>query len=102
MQTEAVEMCPWCGEENSYPDWDCERQGYVARCRHCGRGFTVQPVIGVPDGMYAIGCRAVGDAFYCADCVKSWEERNGSEFDDQYKNPTGMFVKWWNREIKRK
>ena len=49
--------------------------------------------------MYFNGCRAVGDAFYCEDCVNTWAERNGDEFDRQYKDPEGMFVKWWNREV---
>ena len=33
--TEAVEVCPWCGGENAFPDYDVERQGYVVRCQHC-------------------------------------------------------------------
>lgn len=45
------------------------------------------------------GLEAVEDAFYCEDCVKTWAERNGEEFDRQYKDPEGMFVKWWNREV---
>ena len=57
-------------------------------------------MIGVPNGMYLLGCRAVGDAFYCEECVKTWAERNGEEFDKQYKDPIGMFTKWWNRTVK--
>ena len=45
------------------------------------------------------GLEAVGDAFYCEDCVKTWAERNGEEFDHQYKDPEEMFAKWWNRII---
>lgn len=49
--------------------------------------------------MYLGGCRVVGDAFYCEECVKTWAERNGAEFDKQYKDPAGMFAKWWNRMV---
>ena len=45
------------------------------------------------------GCRVVGDAFYCEDCVKTWADRNGKPFDAQYKDPIGMFTKWWNRLV---
>ena len=37
IQTEAVEVCPFCEQENVYPNWDVEKQGYVARCHHCGK-----------------------------------------------------------------
>jgi hypothetical protein len=56
-------------------------------------------MVGVPDGMYISGCRAVGDAFYCEECVKTWADRNGKPFDEQYKDPIGMFTKWWNRLV---
>ena len=69
------------------------------QCSNCGKRFQTSPIPGVPDGMYFSGCRAVGDAFYCEDCVKTWAERNGGEFDKQYKDPEGMFVKWWNRTV---
>ena len=69
------------------------------QCSSCGKRFQTSPIPGVPDGMYFSGCRAVGDAFYCEDCVKTWAERNGDEFDRQCKDPEGMFVKWWNREV---
>ena len=69
------------------------------QCSNCGKRFQISPIPGVPDGMYFNGCRVVGDAFYCEDCVKSWAERNGKEFDKQYKDPEGMFVKWWNRTV---
>ena len=69
------------------------------QCSNCGKRFQTIPIPGVPDGMYHMGCRAVGDAFYCEDCVKTWAERNGDEFDRQYKDPEGMFVKWWNKEV---
>lgn len=69
------------------------------QCSNCGKRFQTSPIPGVPDGMYFMGCRAIGDAFYCEDCVKTWAERSGYEFDRQYKDPEGMFVKWWNREV---
>ena len=37
IQTEAVEVCPFCGQENVYPNWDVSKQGYVAQCQHCGK-----------------------------------------------------------------
>ena len=37
IQTEAVEVCPFCDQENVYPNWDVNKQGYVARCQHCGK-----------------------------------------------------------------
>lgn len=49
--------------------------------------------------MYIRGCRVVGDAFYCEDCVNTWADRNGKKFDEQYKDPKGMFTKWWNRLV---
>ena len=69
------------------------------QCSNCGKRFQTSPIPGVPDGMYFSGCRVAGDAFYCEDCVKTWAERNGDEFDCQYKDPEGMFVRWWNREV---
>lgn len=32
---ESVEMCPFCMEENTYPDWNVDRQGFVVKCSHC-------------------------------------------------------------------
>lgn len=34
---EAIEPCPHCGEENVYPGWDVERDGYIAVCAGCGK-----------------------------------------------------------------
>lgn len=34
--TEAVEVCPHCVSENVFPNWDVQKQGYVAKCQHCG------------------------------------------------------------------
>jgi hypothetical protein len=36
MKTEAAEVCPWCGVENTYPDYDVEMNGYKAFCKTCG------------------------------------------------------------------
>lgn len=69
------------------------------QCSNCGQRFQTSAMIGVPDGMYMLGCRVVGDAFYCEDCVKTWAERNGKAFDEQYRDPKGMFWKWWNRAV---
>lgn len=33
---ELVELCPFCMKENTYPDWNVDRQGFVAKCSHCG------------------------------------------------------------------
>ena len=68
-------------------------------CSNCGQRFTTAAMVGVPDGMFFSGCRVNGDAFYCEDCVKTWPERNGKPFDEQYKDPRGMFTKWWNRLV---
>ena len=35
--TEAVDVCPHCEHENVYPEWDAQRDGYVARCQECGK-----------------------------------------------------------------
>lgn len=69
------------------------------QCSNCGKRFVSSAIVGVPQGMYYSGCRVVGDAFYCEDCVKSWKERNGKEFDEQYKNTKKMFANWWNRTV---
>lgn len=69
------------------------------QCSNCGKRFVTSPIPGVPQGMYYSGCRVIGDAFYCEDCVKSWKERNGKEFDEQYKNPKEMFTDWWNHTV---
>lgn len=33
--TEAIETCPHCCGENSYPNYDVKASGYVAICQHC-------------------------------------------------------------------
>lgn len=70
------------------------------QCSNCGQRFVVSAMVGVPHGMYFGGSRVVGDAYYCEECVKTWPQRNGKRFDDQYKDPWGMFVKWWNKTVK--
>lgn len=35
METDAVEVCPFCGAENVYRGWKTE-DGYKARCHSCG------------------------------------------------------------------
>ena len=32
---EAIEICPYCNKENTYPMWDVNIKGYVAICSHC-------------------------------------------------------------------
>ena len=44
-------------------------------------------------------CFYHGDVLYCPDCVKTWKERNGAEYDKQYKNPPHLFAMWWNRQV---
>lgn len=34
---EAIEVCPHCENENVYPMWDVEVNGYVAICSDCGQ-----------------------------------------------------------------
>ncbi len=34
--TMAVEVCPYCGHENIYPNLDVASAGYVAECEECG------------------------------------------------------------------
>ena len=69
------------------------------QCSNCGKHFVTSPIPGVPEGMYISGCRAVGDAIYCEECVATWADRNGAGFDEQYTDPKGMFTRWWNRTV---
>lgn len=39
VQTEAVECCPHCGGENVFLNRDVKKQGYIAKCQHCGEGI---------------------------------------------------------------
>lgn len=36
IETEAIEPCPYCGYENSYPNWNTSKNGYIAICAMCG------------------------------------------------------------------
>lgn len=36
---------------------------------------------------------------YCPDCVETWKERNGAEYDEQYKDAQHLFAMWWNRQV---
>lgn len=33
---EAIEVCPFCMNENTYPMWDVAVSGFKAVCQHCG------------------------------------------------------------------
>ena len=72
------------------------------QCSNCGKRERVSVMVGIPEGMFALGYRAVGDALYCTDCVNSWAERNGKPFDEQYKDVGHMFAVWWNVTVLRK
>ena len=72
------------------------------QCSNCGKWERVSAMVGIPEGMFALGYRAVGDALYCPDCVKSWAERNGKPFDEQYKDAGHMFAEWWNATVLKK
>lgn len=50
--------------------------------------------------MYYNGYRAIGSAFYCEECVKTWKDRNGRDFDDDIENPSKQFVNWWNNKVR--
>ena len=39
--TEAIEICPFCEGENVYPGWDVKKDGYVAKCQHCGEDILL-------------------------------------------------------------
>ena len=69
------------------------------QCSNCGFHFETRPMLGIPEGMYYDGYRAVGSALYCPECVKNWKERNGAEFGEQYGNPSKMFANWWNNKV---
>ena len=69
------------------------------QCSNCGKAEQTRAALGVPDGMLYAGYRAHGDVLYCPDCVKTWKERNGAEYDEQYKDPPHLFAMWWNRQV---
>ena len=69
------------------------------QCSRCGYHFEVSPMLGIPEGMYYNGYRAVGDALYCPVCVESWQDRNGRDFEDDIINPSKQFANWWNSKV---
>ena len=71
------------------------------QCSNCAKRETTSVMVGIPHGMWALNYRVVGDAIYCPDCVNTWSERNGKPFDEQYKDPWGMFRNWWNNTVKK-
>lgn len=71
-------------------------------CSNCGKREQTSAMVGIPNGMYMLGYRAVGDAIYCPDCVETWAKRNGQSFEDQYgSTAASMFTKWWNNNVDR-
>ena len=34
---EAVEVCPHCDNENVYPEWNTDIQGFITVCKYCGK-----------------------------------------------------------------
>ena len=64
------------------------------QCSNCGFNFDVSPMLGIPEGMFYEGYRAVGN------CVKTWKDRNGKEFEEQIENPSKQFANWWNDKVK--
>lgn len=70
-------------------------------CSNCGKHLTIKLA---PTLAYAVGYRAVGDAFYCIECAQTWSERNGNVFDSQYgiKNGQRMVKEFMERRARRK
>lgn len=49
---EAVETCPHCGNENTYPMYDAEANGFVVKCNYCGKKiFLCDECIHASDGL---------------------------------------------------
>lgn len=69
------------------------------QCSNCGQQGVATPFPSIPESMFFEGFRAHGDVLYCPDCVKTWKERNGMEYDEQYKEPPHLFAMWWNRQV---
>ena len=69
------------------------------QCSNCGQRGVAIPFPGIPESMFFEGFRAHGDVLYCPDCVKTWKERNGAEYDEQYKDPPHLFAMWWNKQV---
>lgn len=71
------------------------------QCSNCGAHEQTAAGVGIPEGMFYLGYRAHGDVLYCPDCVETWKERNGEEYDEQYKGAKHLFAVWWNRQVLR-
>lgn len=56
---------------------------------------------GVPQGMYLNGCRAIGDTFYCEECVRTWAGQHKKNFDEMVSDSAQQFAGWWNRTVER-
>jgi hypothetical protein len=69
------------------------------QCSNCGKREQTSAWVGIPEGMFHLGYRAHGDVLYCPDCVETWKERNGAEYDEQYKDAQHLFAVWWNRQV---
>lgn len=37
IETEAVEVCPYCDAENVYPNYNVDDSGFVVKCKSCGK-----------------------------------------------------------------
>jgi len=46
---EVVDICPHCDAENVFEDWDTEKQGFVAKCKTCGRKMMLCDACGKCD-----------------------------------------------------
>lgn len=51
---EYVEVCPYCGYENIYDDYDVEN-GYVMNCRGCGKRIFLCDACSHADDNYRSG-----------------------------------------------
>ena len=69
------------------------------QCSNCGAHEQTSAWVGIPEGMFHLGYRAHGDVLYCPACVETWKERNGAEYDEQYKDAQHLFSVWWNRQV---
>ena len=69
------------------------------QCSNCGAHEQTTAGVGIHKGMFYLGYRAHGDVLYCPDCVETWKERNGAEYDEQYKDAQHLFAVWWNRQM---
>lgn len=45
------------------------------QCSNCGKRILISNHHGASEAMYEGGYRATG-AFYCAECVRTWKDRN--------------------------